>query len=176
MESNALTTAGERPQVELRLAGAFAVVRDGTELAEHQVGSRKSRVLLKLLAAARPALLSADQIAEVLWDGAPPVGADRNIASLISRLRAVLGAEIIEGSRAGYRLGSELAVTVDLDIAGRLCDQAERKLNSAPAVALAAAARASDLLSAGVAVADEPYADWAGAAREQLARCCAGLG
>jgi DNA-binding SARP family transcriptional activator len=167
--SNALAAAaGQLARVELRLAGAFAVMRDGTELAGYQVGSRKSRLLLKLLAASRPALLSADQIAEVLWDGSPPAGADRNIASLISRLRAVLGPGIIEGTRAGYRLGGESAVAVDLDVAARLCDQAERKLAAAPAVALAAAARAGDLLSAGVAVADEPYADWADTAREHL--------
>jgi DNA-binding SARP family transcriptional activator len=165
---DALPAAGERTRVELRLAGPFGVVCDGTELAGHQIGSRKSRVLLKLLAASGPTLLSPDQIAEVLWDGAPPSGADRNIASLISRLRAVLGPEIIEGGRAGYRLGGEPAVAVDLDIASRLCDQAEGKLAQAPALALAAAARAADLLGAGVAIADEPYADWADVARQRL--------
>ncbi len=168
MGRDVLPAAGERTRVELRLAGPFGVVCDGAELAEHQVGSRKSRVLLKLLAASRPALLSPDQIAEVLWDGPPPAGADRNIASLISRLRAVLGAEIIEGGRAGYRLGDEPAVSVDLDVAARLCDQAEGKLALAPALALAAAARAADLLGAGVAIADEPYADWADVARQRL--------
>jgi DNA-binding SARP family transcriptional activator/tetratricopeptide (TPR) repeat protein len=166
--NNALAQTGRQARVELRLAGAFAVVRDGAELAEHQIGSRKSRLLLKLLAVSRPALVSIDAIADVLWDGAPPPGADRNIASLISRLRAVLGAGVIEGGRAGYRLGGELAVAVDLDLAARLCDQAERKLSTAPAVALAAAGRAVDLLSAGAAVADEPYAAWADAARDEL--------
>jgi hypothetical protein len=145
-------------------------MRDGAEMAERQIGSRKSRLLLKLLAASGTALLSRDQIAEVLWDGAPPPGADRNIASLISRLRAVLGAGIIEGGRTGYRLGGEPAVSVDLDVAARLCDQAERRLAHAPAVALAAAARAAELLAAGVAIADEPYADWADVARERLRR------
>ncbi|HUA42383.1 MAG TPA: AAA family ATPase [Streptosporangiaceae bacterium] len=168
MGRDALPAAGERTQVELRLAGPFGVTRDGAELAEHQIGSRKSRMLLKLLAASSPALLSPDLIAEVLWAGAPPAGADRNIASLISRLRAVLGAEIIEGGRTGYRLGDEPAVSVDLDVAARLCDQAEGKLAQAPALALAAAARAADLLGAGVAIADEPYADWADAARQRL--------
>jgi DNA-binding SARP family transcriptional activator len=160
--------AGQQARIELRLAGPFRVMCDGAELAEHQIGSRKSRLLLKLLAASRPALLSRDQIAEVLWDGAPPTGADRNIASLISRLRAVLGAEIIEGGRTGYRLGGEPTVSVDLDIATRLCDQAERRLADAPAVALAATARATELLAAGVAIADEPYADWADVARDRL--------
>ena len=39
--------------VELRLAGRFRVVRDGTELADGEIGSRKSRTLLKLLAGAQ---------------------------------------------------------------------------------------------------------------------------
>jgi hypothetical protein len=43
--------------VELRLAGTFGVVRDGRALADHDIGSRKSRTLLKLLAVERPALV-----------------------------------------------------------------------------------------------------------------------
>jgi DNA-binding SARP family transcriptional activator len=166
--TNAPVVVARRPRVEVRLAGAFAVSRDGTELAAGQIGSRKSRMLLKLLAASRPALVTADQIAEVLWDGAPPDGADRNIASLISRLRAVLGPGVIQGGRAGYRLGDGTQVSVDLDIAGQLCDHAERTLAGTPTVALAAAERASDLLSAGMAFADEPHARWADPARDLL--------
>ena len=60
--------------VELRLAGAFGVVLAGRELAPGEVGSRKARTLLKLLAVERRSLLSADRIADVLWDaaGGPP--------------------------------------------------------------------------------------------------------
>ena len=162
-----LADAGRQPRVEVRLSGTFAVICDGAELADAQIGSRKSRLLLKLLSVCRPALVTTDQIAEVLWDGAPPAGADRNIASLISRLRAVLGAGVIQGGRAGYRLGDESAVSVDLDMAARLCDQAERKLPAQPAAARAAAERACDLLSAGIAIADEPYASWAEPARDE---------
>ena len=47
--------AATRPAlVELRLAGTFGVIRDGTELAGGEIGSRKSRTLLKLLAVQRP--------------------------------------------------------------------------------------------------------------------------
>lgn len=38
-------------QLELQLAGVFAVVRDGVRLADGDVGSRKARRLLKLLTA-----------------------------------------------------------------------------------------------------------------------------
>jgi len=47
--------------VELRLAGTFRVVRDGTELTDGEIGSRKSRTLLKLLAVERPALVPVDR-------------------------------------------------------------------------------------------------------------------
>jgi DNA-binding SARP family transcriptional activator/tetratricopeptide (TPR) repeat protein len=158
------------PPVELRLAGAFAVMRDGTELPAGQVGSRKSRTLLKLLAVERPALVSVDRIVEVLWDSRPPAAPEQNVATLISRLRAALGAGVIQGGREGYRLAGHPGVDVDLDVAARYCDHAERTVRTAAAVALAAAERALGLLSAGTALAEEPYAAWADPAREELRR------
>jgi DNA-binding SARP family transcriptional activator len=160
--------AASVPHVELRLAGAFSVVRDGTELAGHEIGSRKSRTLLKLLAVERPGLVPADRIIDVLWPGRPPAAAEQNVASLVSRLRAVLGTEVVLGSRAGYRLGGGSRVSVDLDAAAGYCEQAERKLAHAAAVALSAAERAIGLLSAGTALADDPYASWADPARGEV--------
>jgi DNA-binding SARP family transcriptional activator len=154
--------------VELRLAGTFRVVRDGTELTDGEIGSRKSRTLLKLLAVERPGLVPVDRIVEVLWPNERPAAPGQNVAILVSRLRAVLGADVIQGGRAGYRLTADPGVAVDLDTAARLCDQAEGKLATAAAVALAAAERAHELLSAGTAIGDEPYADWADPAREQV--------
>ena len=87
---------------------------------------------------------------------------------MVSRLRAVLGAELIQGGRAGYRLAAGPGVVVDLDVAAGFCEQAEGKLGTAAAVALAAAERAHELLSAGTAISEEQYADWADRAREQL--------
>ncbi len=77
------------PQVELRMAGTFGVIRDGTEL---------------------------------------PAAAEQNVASLVSRLRGVLGSGVIQGGRPGYRLAAAPQVSVDLDTAARYCDQAERNL------------------------------------------------
>jgi DNA-binding SARP family transcriptional activator/tetratricopeptide (TPR) repeat protein len=164
-----IATAGS-PQIELRLAGTFGVIRGGTELPESEVGSRKSRTLLKLLAVERPALVPVDRIVEVLWAGESPAAAEQNVASLVSRLRGVLGAGIIVGGRQGYRLTGEPRVGVDLDAAARCCERAERTLPASPAIALAAAEQAMGLLSADVALAEEPYATWAGPAREQLRR------
>jgi DNA-binding SARP family transcriptional activator/predicted ATPase len=155
-------------RVELRLAGTFGVIRDGTELAEGEVGSRKSRTLLKLLAVQRPGLVPLDRIVDVLWAQERPAAAEQNVASLVSRLRAVLGAGVILGGRPGYRLAGSPEVSVDLDTAARYCEQAERRLAAAPAIALAAAEQAIGLLGAEEALADEPYASWADAARGEL--------
>jgi DNA-binding SARP family transcriptional activator len=155
-------------RVELRLAGTFGVIRDGTELSERELGSRKSRTLLKLLAVQRPGLLPVDRIVEVLWPGEPPAAAEQNVATLVSRLRGVLGAGVILGGRSGYRLADSPDVGVDLDAAARYCEQAERKLTASPAIALVAVEQAIGLLAGDVALADEPYSSWVDPARDEL--------
>jgi DNA-binding SARP family transcriptional activator len=159
---------GVSSRVELRLAGTFGVVRDGTELSAGKLGSRKSRTLLKVLAVERPGPVAVDRIVEVLWAGEPPAAAEQNVASLVSRLRGVLGPGVILGGRQGYRLAGSPVVSVDLDTAARYCEQAERKLAGSPAIALAVAERAIGLLAGDVALADEPYSAWADPARDQL--------
>ncbi len=180
------------PHIEVRLAGTFVVVRDGTPLADGEVGSRKARTLLKLLTVERPGLVPADRIIDVLWPGRPPAAAEQNVASLVSRLRGTLGPAVIGGTRRGYRLAGREHVEVDLDTAARACDLAERLLGEAGSggdvagadgavdgtvdeatagsagQALAAAERALEMLAAGTALADEPYASWGDPARDEL--------
>jgi len=154
--------------VGLRLAGTFSVVRDGVRLTDGEIGSRKSRTLLKLLAVERPGLVTVDRIVEVLWADERPAAPEQNVATMVSRLRAVLGADLIQGGRPGYRLVPGPGLVVDLDTAAGFCEQAEGKLGTAAAVALAAAERAHELLAAGTAIGEEQYADWADPAREQV--------
>ena len=156
--------------VQLRLAGTFAVARGAEPVAGRDLGSRKARLLLKLLAVERPRIVPAERITEVLWAGAPPARPAENIATFVSRLRRALGADVIHGGRPGYRLGIPPAVQVDLDDAGRWAEEAERRLVAAePALAVAAATRAHDALAAGLVLEDEPGADWAQPARAEQA-------
>ena len=160
-------------RVELRLAGAFGVIRDGAVLSDGELGSRKSRTLLKLLAVERPGLVPVQRIIEVLWAGHPPAAAERNIASLVSRLRGVLGSGVILGGRPGYRLADSPEVNVDLDLAAQYCEHAERKLAAAGPRARAAArpagsairmamTRSAPVLSAPVYAADPDHLGQAG--------------
>jgi DNA-binding SARP family transcriptional activator len=148
--------------------GTFSVRRDGAELADAEIGSRKSRTLLKLLAVEHPRLVPTDRIIEILWADSPPAAAIQNVATLVSRLRGVLGAGAILGGRDGYRLAGEPEVSVDLDTAGHYCEHAARTLPTSPAIALVAAGHAADLLAGDKALADEPYATWADPARAEL--------
>ncbi len=143
----------------MRLAGSFDVQRNGSPVGRGIAG--KARRLLVLLAVERPRLVSTDRIVEVLWDADPPRRPAENVATLVSRLRVVLGPGTIERGRDGYRLGQSPDVRVDLDEAARLVVESSHRLaEGAPGLAAAAAAAALDVLgSAGVLV-DEPDADW----------------
>jgi DNA-binding SARP family transcriptional activator len=144
--------------VRLRLAGEFAVWHGGRFLTPADIGSRKARTLLAFLAVQRRGPATVDRIAEVLWDAAPPKRPAANVATLVSRLRAVLGSDVLVGGRAGYRLSD--AVSVDLYDAAKLVNVAEARLAGSPSSALASALAAVELLG-GEVLADEPLSEWA---------------
>jgi DNA-binding SARP family transcriptional activator len=149
--------------VLVHLAGALRVSRGGVELAAADIGSRKGRTLLRLLCARRGTVLTGSDIAAVLWPSGRPGDPDAVVASLVSRLRRVLGADAVLGGREGYRLGS---VETDLARARRLLDTAGR---ADPAPALAGARAAVLLLNAGESPADEADDEWAAPVRSELA-------
>jgi DNA-binding SARP family transcriptional activator/tetratricopeptide (TPR) repeat protein len=146
--------------VRLSLVGRFEVRRGGVRIDLTELGSRKARTLLKLLAVERGHLVQTDRIVDILWNDHPPAQASENVATLISRLRKTLGASALAG-RGGYRLGELPFVVVDVDDGADLVTEAERRLTAAqPALAAAAAARALDLLAGGRILEDEPDAAW----------------
>jgi len=162
------------PTLQLRLVGGFAVIRDGVRVDISELGSRKARTLLKLLAVERGHLVPTDRIVEVLWADDPPAQSSENVATLVSRLRKTLGATALGGGRGGYRLGGPPLVIVDVDDGEALVTEAERRFATGePALAAAAAARALDVLAHGRLLEDEPYAAWseqAEAGRASLVR------
>jgi DNA-binding SARP family transcriptional activator/tetratricopeptide (TPR) repeat protein len=150
------------------LAGGFSVTVDGRRLTATELGSRRGRLLIELLAASRGRALSCDEIVAVLWPDAPPHRPEAAVATLVSRLRSVLGSGAVLGARGSYRQGTPPDLDVDLDEAAALVDEAEHRLAAEPAVAAAAAQRALRLLSR-PALEDHPYDSWADGAREEQA-------
>ena len=156
--------------VLLRLAGPFAVHRAEAGDEAAGIGSRKARTLLKLLAVHRARQVPVDLVLDVLWGADPPRNPEANVASLVSRLRARFGPEIVTGGRDGYRLGRPPTVLVDLDVAAAELVRAGRHLAAGePALAGKFAGRVLESLGAGEALPEDRDADWARPARTETA-------
>jgi DNA-binding SARP family transcriptional activator len=151
---------------EVRLLGPFALLRHGAPVADREIGSRKARTLLKRLLVERDRVVSTDALVGAVWPEGPPDHPDRQVATLVSRLRAALSSQVIDRTGEGYRFGTGPAYRIDLDEAGLLTAEAEARLAAGePALAHSAAGRALELFARGELLADEPYQDWVGPAR-----------
>jgi DNA-binding SARP family transcriptional activator/tetratricopeptide (TPR) repeat protein len=158
---------GLSARLTITVAGTFGVTRDGAALADHEIGSRKARLLLYVLASHRGRPVALPSIVAALWGDRPPARPADNVSTLVSRLRATLGPEAIAGDRDGYRLGE--AVRVDLDLAQRHLAEARRRQPTEPALARAAAEAAIQLVEAPAA--EGP--DWAEDVRIEAAQIAA---
>ena len=147
----------------------LSVTRDDTELSGPRLGTRKARVLVALLSAARGAPVTTDRLAEVIWPDAPPRDPQANLATLASRVRRVAGDDLVVPGASAYALGPR--VELDLDAAvGHLATARARLGNGEPTLAVASAGRALDLLGDG-RLADE-YGAWAGDLQREAAEHC----
>lgn len=145
--------------VRLRLSSTLAVDTGDGARSGHELGSRKARTLLALLAAARGRPVSTDRIVEALWPQAPPADPAANVATLVSRVRRSLGAALVAGMPGAYALGGSWSL--DLAEAEQWVAEAAARLAAGEhALAESAAAAASQLLGDGTALLDESDDDW----------------
>jgi len=125
--------------------------------------------VLAVLAWRRGDFLAVEELVDALWEGAPPDRADRNVASIVSRLRRAFGPTLIEGSAAGYRLPVDRAA-VDLHEAADLVATAERELGHGRyALAATSGEQAAKLLDADLAMAGEHDDRWVRELRAHVA-------
>lgn len=95
----------------MRLLGGLTV--DG--LATHDIGSRKARTLLAALAVARGAPVHVEALADALWGEALPAKPSDQVSVLVSRLRAVLGADRLTRHDEGYAVHADWIDVVELE-------------------------------------------------------------
>ncbi|HVL06573.1 MAG TPA: AAA family ATPase [Acidimicrobiales bacterium] len=146
--------------VRVRVVGPLRVYVGGRRVADPPAGRAAS--LLALLAVHAGHLVPIDRIIDDLWPEGPPAKAKENVASLVSRLRRIVGRERIEGSRSGYRLVLSEDVRIDLRDAEAGVADAESHLSAGACAAAASAARqVLAILDAGELLEDDPYAQWA---------------
>src|SRR5690606_4278430 len=115
-------------------------------------GSRQARLVCKRMAVAVDQPVSRDELTDLLWpDELDPVRTGARLSVVLSNIRRVLGGGIT-ADRDSVRLDLNM---VDLDLAG-----------------IAAAATAGDdaavvALASGPLLPEDPYDDWAAAARSR---------
>ncbi len=151
--------------VRVRVVGPLRLYVDGNRVADLPAGRASS--LLGMLAVEAGHLVPTDRIIDDLWPEGAPAKAEQNVASLVSRLRRLVGRDGIQGGRSGYR--GEFVT--DLQEADALAAEAEARLaGGAFGPAATAARRALAILDGGELLEDEPYAAWAQGPRRRAAR------
>ncbi len=158
---------GRPAKLRIRVLGGLDV--DG--VAERDLGSRKARTLVKLLALARGVPVATDRIANVLWGERLPAQPADQVGVLVSRLRGVLGPERIPRSGAGYAL---VADWLDTDELGMRAEESAARLAAGQFAAARAAAEAALTLARGPLLPDED-GEWVQADRAAVARAVAGV-
>jgi DNA-binding SARP family transcriptional activator len=143
--------------VEFGLLGPLAVWSDGRELA---LGGAKQRALLAVLLLRHNELVTTERLIDDLWDGRPPSTAVKSVQMHVSRLRTLLGPELVETRAGGYLLRLE-PHTLDVVRFAELVDEGRRFLaDGAPEEADEVLARALALWR-GSALADFRYEEFA---------------
>jgi DNA-binding SARP family transcriptional activator len=99
----------------VQLCGAFFLRLDGERL-DGSLPGRQGRLLFAYLAANRDRPVDRGQLAEVLWPGERPAGADTTLRGLIFRLRQVVGEERLSG-KSQLRLALPEGVWIDVEAA-----------------------------------------------------------
>jgi DNA-binding SARP family transcriptional activator len=160
-----LGTARICPEVamRIRLLGGLEVVG----LRATEVGSRKARTLVSVLALARGATVPAAGVVDALWGDAPPARPLEQVGVLVSRLRSVLGADRVQRTPTGWSLRMDW---LDLDELDERVAEAGARLAAGSPAAARAAAQAALALVRGELLADEPDAPWAEAERAAATR------
>ncbi|MEO5878420.1 MAG: BTAD domain-containing putative transcriptional regulator, partial [Streptosporangiaceae bacterium] len=87
------------------ILGPLEIVVDGVVV---EVGGSRLRALLTVLALGEGRIVPTERLIDDLWESAPPAGAPNALQSLVSRLRAAVGRDVVESHPTGYRLNAEV--------------------------------------------------------------------
>jgi DNA-binding SARP family transcriptional activator len=152
-------------RTRIRLCGRLAVVVGATDLAPRLPG-RQGRLVTAYLADNRARPVTRDELVELVWPHAPPGDPQEALSALLSKVRRVLGADVLVG-RATLGLALPDDVSIDVEDATGAVREAEAALADGRArAALAEGRRAAGLLAAGFLVGLE--APWVTARRHEL--------
>ena len=134
------------------LAGRVAVEADGVLIDEDRFPGRQGRLVFAYLVIEHAKPVPRDELADALWEGAPPATWEKGLSVLVSKLRGLLttngadGAKILTSAFGCYRLDLPEGSWVDVIAAESAAREAERALAAGDtANAKLRAARAASL-------------------------------
>ncbi|GAA3382994.1 hypothetical protein GCM10020369_07140 [Cryptosporangium minutisporangium] len=107
----------------MQLCGTFAVELHGRRV-DHLLPGRQGRLLFGYLAQSRRQQVSRDVLIDALWGGSPPRAASSALSVLISKVRAVVGPEVLRG-RAMVSVTLPEPARVDVEVATTALHTAE---------------------------------------------------
>jgi DNA-binding SARP family transcriptional activator len=110
----------------IELCGALAVELGGRRL-EAELRGRQGKLCFAYLALNRDRAVSRGELIDALWPDSPPALPSSALATLLSRIRAALGPEVVEG-RSELRLRLPPDTRVDTEVAAAALDRAESAL------------------------------------------------
>ena len=145
----------------VRLLGEFRL--DGVGL--DALRSRQARTLLKRLALECGGTVLPDRLVDAVWPTDRPTRPERDLHVLVSRVRAVVGAERVLRRDGGYAFAADWWDVDELAALGRGGGAPGGRRRSRGA---RTAAEGALLLVRGVLLADEPDAEWAADARSAV--------
>ena len=112
--------------MRIQLCGPTVIERDDERL-ENRLPGRQGRLLFAYLVLTRNRLTSRDELAEAIWPRQLPAAADTGLNALISKLRKILGPEVIDGRKA-LRLMLGQDAQVDVEVAAEAAHRAESRV------------------------------------------------
>lgn len=164
-------TRSSRPEVEIRTLGSFAVIVAGDPVPAAEWPSRKSRDLVKVLAARHGRQISREALAELLWPGVRDTSSRLSVA--LSTVRSALDHDrryppdhFVRADREKVGLDPD-TVTLDVTEFSRTAQDALRAANAHDPEAIARLEAAASLYPAPF-LADEPASDWSDGVRDEL--------
>jgi DNA-binding SARP family transcriptional activator len=155
------------------LCGRVAIVGEDRTIDERELPGRQGRLALALLCGDGRRPVAVERIVDVLWDEQPPPDAAGALASIMSKLRAILRAAsaadpgVISAGVASYQLRLPTRSSVDVEDARNAIDQAEGARRRADEGAAWAAATVAVTIARRGFLAGES-APWAVAVRREL--------
>ncbi len=166
--------AGSRP-LEIRLLGAFEVLRDGVAVPDSAWGRQKTKTLLKILLTDPGRVFTQDQLIEALFEGENPARAVENLYGRVSELRRTLQPELKRGAESSFVRRREQGyvfdpthVEVDTLAFQRELRQAEAHAEANDIPAAAERFEAALALYRGDLLPEDRYEAWAEDTRAQL--------